>query len=195
MSVRISEFFRWASWNPLLAGIIGGVIGCVFALAGAALLLRKQRRLGREAAGRALLAEIEQNLQTAAALAIAWRDNPRGYLPWRPTLSRATFDARLFLFSELLSPSEFRSLCVLYASATASFSMLEVTAGRGLDFTAGAVDRFTELAEGFAKAARLVASYVWSADEQQRLERVREETLAALRKAPSNDAPRDSSAC
>jgi hypothetical protein len=79
----------------------------------------------------------------------------------------------------------------LYASATASFSTLEVTAGRGLDFTAGAV----ELAEGFAKAARLVASYVWSADEQQRLERVREETLTALRKTPSNDAPRDSSAC
>jgi hypothetical protein len=69
--VRISEFFGRASWNPLLVGIIGVFIGRVFTLAGAALVLRKQRKLGREAAGRALSAEIEQDLQTAAALAIA----------------------------------------------------------------------------------------------------------------------------
>ena len=155
------EFWAWlcrVSWNPLFEAILGGIFGGVFALVGAIIggryvlrSMKEQRRLDGLAAGRALSAELELNVTSAVALVVGGRNKPRDYLTFRPPFSRQVFDDRLTLLSELLTPSDFRSLTSVYAAATASFLLLEVQARRGEEFTPGAVKKFTE--HGVAAAA------------------------------------------
>jgi hypothetical protein len=185
-----AEFWAWlyrVSWNPLFGAIFGGIYGGVFALLGAIVggryvlrSMEEQRRRDRLAAGRALSAELELNSASAVTLVVAGRKRPRDYLTWRPLLSRRAFDDRLTLLSELLAPSEFLSVTSVYARAAASFSLLEAEARRGGEFTPGAVKKFTEQAEEFAIAARVVASHVWPEAEQERLKLIREKLLGEL---------------
>ena len=72
--------------------------------------MKEQRRLDGLAAGRALSAELELNVTSAVALVVGGRNKPRDYLTFRPPFSRQVFDDRLTLLSELLTPSDFRSL-------------------------------------------------------------------------------------
>lgn len=174
--MRVWEFLRWASWNPLWAGIFSGVFALMGAVIGGRYVLRSieaQRRLDRLAAGRALSIELDLNLAATASLAIAGRTKPLDYLTFSPVLMLNVFDTRLTLFSALLGPAEFRALVSLYARASSSFSLLEIMHARQQAFTAGAVGKFTELSDEFALAARSIASIVWPEDEQKRQERTR----------------------
>ncbi len=190
------NFFPWhaselwtlvqrASWNPLCGAIIGGIFGGIFALIGAIIggryVLRsvaEARRFDRLAAGRALSVELDLNVASTATLSAVGRAKTEDYLTFRPLLIRAVFDSRLALFSELLSAPQFYSLVSLYARASASFSLLETEAKRGAPFSRGAVEKFKSLAEEFAIAARQVATYVWSEEEQKRLELIRGKSLS-----------------
>jgi hypothetical protein len=184
------EFWTWlcrVSWNPLFGAILGGIFGGIFALLGAIIggryVLRsmdEQRRRDRLAAGRALSAELELNIASAVTLVVAGRNKPRDYLIWRPSFSRRVFDDRLTLLSELLTPSEFLSLTSIYATAAASFLLLEAQARRGVEFTPGAVKKFMEHAEEFAIASRVVAIRVWPEAEQERLKLIREKLVEEM---------------
>jgi hypothetical protein len=143
--------------------------------------MEEERRRERLAAGRALSAELEFNLASTVTLVIAGRDKPRDYLVWRPPFSRRVFDDRLALLSELLTPTEFFSLSSRYSTAAASFSLLEAQANREAEFTIGAVKKFTEHAEQFAIAARVVAIRVWPEAEQERLKYIREKLVGEMR--------------
>ncbi len=189
------EFWAWlcrVSWNPLFGAILGGIFGGVFALLGAIMggryvlrSMEEQRRRDRLAAGRALSAEIELNFASTVSLVVAGRNKPRDYIMFRPSLSRRVFDDRLTLLSELLTPSEFLSLFSMYATAAASFVLLEAQARRGAEFTTGAVKKFTEHAEEFAIAARVLAIRVWPEAEQERLKLIREKLVGEMRATPT----------
>jgi hypothetical protein len=165
-----AECWAWLcreSWNPFLGAIFAGIFGGVFALYGARIggcyvlrSLEEQRRRDRIAAGRALSSELENNITSAAALAAAGIDAPRAYLTFRPSFSRLVLDDRLTLLSELLTTSEFFTLTSTYATAQASFELLEMQARRDKDFTMGAMQKFAEHALDFATAAEIVAGYV-----------------------------------
>lgn len=190
------ELWAWlcrVSWNPLFGAILAGIFGGVFALLGAIIggryVLRsmdEQRRRDRLAAGRAVSTELEFNLASAVTLVVAGQNKPRDYLVWRPTFSRRVFDDRLSLLSELLTPTEFFSLSSTYATATASFLLLEAQARRGAEFTTGAVKKFAEHAEEFGIAARVVAIRVWPEAEQERLKLIRGKLLEKMRATPAS---------
>jgi hypothetical protein len=103
------EFLTWlcrASWNPLFGGVCA-LFGAIFGGRYVLRSMEEQRRRDRLAAGRALSAELELNVHTAATLVIAGRDKPRDYLTVRPSMSRTALDERLTFLSDLLTPSEF----------------------------------------------------------------------------------------
>lgn len=174
-------------WNVLLGPILGIFAALIGAIIGGRYVLRTmevQRNLDRLAAGRALSAELELNIVATATLAIAGYQKPHDYLLVRPPLMRAAFDDRLTLLSELLSPAAFLSLVSLYARAALSFSLLETQAGRGAEFTTGAVSTFTSHAEEFAIAAQAIAALVWPEDQQRQLKDARNKTLAEIPRKP-----------
>ncbi len=189
-AVRFWKLLCWISWNPLWAGIFSGLFALLGAVIGGKFVLRSmkiQRSLDQLAAGRALSTELEMNLTAMATLAIVGRANPLDYLEFAPALQRTVVDDRLTLLSELLSPPEFQALVALYARASASFSLLTVIQRRAQPFTAGAVTKFTELAEEFALTARYVGAKVWPIEERERLEKSRVCVLDRLRQfQPTN---------
>lgn len=184
MAVEFWEFLCRTSWNPIFGAIVSALAALAGAYIGGHYVLRameKARERDRFAAGRALSAELELNFQATVTLAIGGREDPDSYLTFRPPLARRVFDDRLTALSELLMPSEFRSLVALYAGASASFLLLETQAQRRAPFTPGAMGKFSEYAQEFAVAARVIAGRVWPLDEQQRLNIFREKLLREMR--------------
>src|SRR2546428_278190 len=80
---RVWQFLERETWNPLLGGMIGGLVGAFIGGRYVLLAPARERELDKIAAGRALSAELEQNVVAAVAI-VAGRSKPLDYIVWRP---------------------------------------------------------------------------------------------------------------
>ena len=94
-------------WNNLLSGLAGAVIGSVLGFLGSVFLDWKAKRSNRKAAGRAVLAEMEMNVQ---ALQVAVQHPPVQV----PQISSDVFSKNLPLVAQMLDWSVLQEIVKAY---------------------------------------------------------------------------------